>query len=253
MKAFLLAGGRGERLRPLTLSMPKCLVPVNGAPLLGLWLDLLEREGVRDVLLNVSHHVTQVQAFLAARRSGPRVELVAEPEPRGNAGTVAAHAGFVGDEESFWIFYADNLTNLSLRPMIDAHARHRGLLTLGLFRAPDPKAAGIVDVEADGRIVGFEEKPAHPRSTLANAGIYLARRELVDALPTTTGILDFGHDVFPRLLGRMYGHVIDAFLMDIGTPRALATAAEAWARLASSTHGESAHVPLTTPQVESGP
>jgi len=238
MKAFLLAGGRGERLRPLTLSIPKCLVPVNGAPLLGIWLDLLQREGVDDVLLNVSHHVAQVQAFLAARRSGPRVELVVESEPRGNAGTVAAHAGFVGDEESFWIFYADNLTNLPLRPMLEAHARHRGLLTLGLFRAPDPRAAGIVDVEADGRIVGFEEKPAHPRSNLANTGIYLARRDLFGALPTATGILDFGHDVFPRLLGRMHGHVIDAFLMDVGTPTALATAADAWSRLASSAHVE---------------
>lgn len=233
MRAFLLAGGRGERLRPLTLATPKCLVPVNGVPLLGIWLDLLEREGVGDVLLNISHHADQVERFLAARRGGPRVQLVVEAEPRGNAGTVAAHAAFVGADESFWIFYADNLTNMSLAPMLDAHRQHDALLTLGLFHAPDPRAVGIVELDQDGRIVGFEEKPARPRSDLANAGVYLARRQLLDVLPPANGVLDFGHDVFPGLVGQMRGYVIDQFLRDIGTPIALERASEEWSHLRS--------------------
>ena len=236
MRAFLLAGGRGERLRPLTISTPKCLVAVNGVPLLHIWLDLLAHEGITHVFLNVSHHVEQVREFLAARRGSPRVELFVEPEPRGNAGTVSAHAEFVAGEESFWIFYADNLTNMPLAPMLETHRRHDGVLTLGLFRAPDPKAAGIVDMEPDGRIVAFVEKPEAPRSDLANAGVYLARRELFDSFPLGAAVLDFGHDVFPRLVGRMYGHVIEAFLMDIGTPVSLERAAREWSQIGQTKH-----------------
>jgi len=231
VRAFLLAGGRGERLRPLTLSTPKCLVPVNGTPLLAIWLDLLGRQGVREVLLNVSHHVDQVRAFLGVRASGPRVQLVVEQEPIGTAGTVAANRAFVAGADEFWVFYADNLTNLALAPMLAAHRRHDGVMTMGLFHAANPRASGIVDLEPDGRIVGFVEKPEQPRSDLANAGVYLARRALLKHIPVADGIVDFGHDVLPRLLGRMYGHVIGEFLMDIGTPAALSHAAEAWSRL----------------------
>lgn len=236
MKAYLLAGGRGERLRPLTLTTPKCLAPINGEPLLGIWLDQLDRAGIGEVLLNVWHHADQVRAFLAHRTGGPRVHLVVEAEPRGNAGTVAAHRDFAAGEDSVWIFYADNLTDMAMAPLLEFHHRHDGWLTMGLFRAPDPTAAGIVETTADGRVLSFEEKPRHPRSDLANAGVYLARRALLEALPTATGVLDFGHDVFPGLLGRMFARPVDGFLMDIGTPTALARAANAWAARHSGSH-----------------
>jgi mannose-1-phosphate guanylyltransferase len=230
VKAFLLAGGRGERLRPLTLSCPKCLVPINGTPLLGIWLDRCKREGIDAVFLNVSHHAGQVVDFLASRVGPPRVELVLEAEPRGTAGTVSANRRFVEGEESFWIIYGDNLTNLSLRAMLATHRANSGVLTMALFRAPDPSAAGIVEVTPDGRIVSFEEKPKHPRSNLANAGIYLARAELLNELPDASGrVLDFGFHVLPGLVGRMYGHVADGFAVDIGTSAALAQASIVWA------------------------
>jgi mannose-1-phosphate guanylyltransferase len=232
LKAFLLAGGRGERLRPLTLSVPKCLVPVNGAPLLGIWLDLLAGQGITDVLLNVSHHVDSVRAFLSARGGrAPGVHLVVEAEPMGSAGTVAANRWFVADEADFWVFYADNLTNARLAPMLASHQSHDGVLTMGLFHAPDPRAAGIAELDRAGRIVGFTEKPAQPAGDLANAGIYLARRAVLDLLPAPIGVVDFGLHVLPRLVGRMYGHIIEDFLMDIGTPASLERASNAWTRV----------------------
>jgi mannose-1-phosphate guanylyltransferase len=235
MKAFLLAGGRGERLQPLTLSTPKCLAPINGHPLLGIWLDLLGGAGVDEVLLNVSHHEDQVRAFIRSRSEGPSVHLVVEPEPRGNAGTVAAERWFVEGEDSFWVFYADNLTNMALEPLLRRHRAHDGVLTMGLFRAPDPRAAGIVVTGDDGRVVAFEEKPAEPGSDLANAGVYIARRGLLDVLPAPGGILDFGLHVFPRLVGQIYAFPVEGFLMDIGTPQALARASDAWLRLENRT------------------
>lgn len=224
----MLAGGLGERLRPLTLSIPKCLVPIDGVPLLAYWLALCARHDVTDVLLNVSQHPDKVRAFLDAWPSAPRVTLVVEDQPCGTAGIVRDRSDFVAGEESFWIFYADNLTDVALDEMRTAHDRHDGLATIGLFRAAVPTAAGIVELDMTGRIVGFEEKPAHPKGNLANAGIYLARTALVDHIPVGPRLVDFGHDVFPPLVGRLHGHVIDQFLMDIGTPAALASAAAAW-------------------------
>jgi mannose-1-phosphate guanylyltransferase len=233
VKAFLLAGGLGERLRPLTLSLPKCLVPINGVALLDIWLDLCAVHGVTEVLLNVSQHPDLVRAHLARRRRDPVVHLVVEAAPIGSASTVSAHRDFVALEEDFWILYADTLSNVDLTAMRTAHRRHEGMATLGLFRAPVPTAVGIVDMTPDGRIVRFTEKPAHPTSDLANAGICLARAALMNAIPTTP-MVDFGHHVFPPLAGHLYGHVIDQFVLDIGTPAALEAAQTAWATRAAA-------------------
>ena len=230
MKAFLLAGGLGERLRPLTLSIPKCLVPINGVPLLDIWLDLCVAHGITDVLLNVSQHAELVRAHLAQRKAAPLVDLVVETSPQGTASSVYAHRDFVRDADDFYILYADTLSNIALSAMHAAHRRHAGIATLGLFRAPVPSAVGIVDLAADGRIARFTEKPQHPTSNLASAGICLARRALLDAIPDRP-MADFGHDVFPRLTGRMYGYLIDQFVLDIGTPAALAAAQRAWSEL----------------------
>jgi mannose-1-phosphate guanylyltransferase len=229
VKAFLLAGGLGERLRPLTLTLPKCLVPVNGTPLLEIWLDLCARHGITDVLLNVSQHPVLVEQHLRQRSGPPHVELRVESAPRGNAGSVRAERAFVADEKDFWILYSDMLTDVDLGAMAETHRAHDGVLTMGLFHAPDPHAVGIVDLAPDGRITGFREKPDIAPSNLANAGIYLARRDLLACIPAGP-IVDFGHHVFPALLGRMTGHVIEDFALDIGTPAALVAAAAAWAR-----------------------
>jgi mannose-1-phosphate guanylyltransferase len=230
VKAFLLAGGRGERLRPLTQTIPKCLVPIDGVPLLEIWLGHCAKAGITDVLLNVSHHADRVRAHLSGRDELPRVTLVIEREPVGTAGTVSENRWFVEGEESSWVLYADNLTSLPLSDILTTHRRHREPLTVGLFHAPVPTAAGIVEMDNEGRIVSFEEKPAQPKGDLANAGIYLARSELIHELPDPAGgLMDFGFHVLPKFVGRMFGHVIEQFFMDIGTPAALARASAAWA------------------------
>jgi mannose-1-phosphate guanylyltransferase len=229
MKGFLLAGGRGERLRPLTDRLPKCLVPINGQPLLAIWLDLCEREGISHVMMNVSHHVDAVERFLETRRGrAVDVTLVQESAPIGSAATVRSKRAFVAGEESFWIFYADNLTCARLRPMRAIHDSHAEPMTVGLFSTEDPRSAGIVELDGHNRIVSFEEKPANPRGELANAGIYLARQALFEWIPSTGGIVDFGLDVLPALAGRAFGYRIPEFLADIGTPDRLVQASAAW-------------------------
>lgn len=230
MRAYLLAGGRGERLKPLTDTIPKCLAPIGGRPLLGYWLDLCAREGITEVLLNVSHHFAAVQQFLAAEsRRDVRVQLVHETAPSGTATTVRRERAFVHGDEDFWVFYADNLSDLRTAPMLALHRTHGEPMTVGLFHTMEPKASGIVGLDAGRRIVSFVEKPEHPEGDLANAGVYLARMSLLDTIPEGPGLVDFGHDVLPGLVGHMYGYVIPDFHQDIGTPARLERAAAAWA------------------------
>jgi mannose-1-phosphate guanylyltransferase len=251
MKAYLLAGGRGERLRPLTVRIPKCLAPIDGRPLLQIWLDLCARQGVTDVLLNVSHHFDLVDRFLAgAPVPGVRVSVARETAPEGTAATVVRERRFVEGEESFWIFYADNLTDMRLQPIVDLHRSHAFPLTIGLFRTPTPHAAGIVDLDATGRVTSFVEKPPAPRSNLANAGVYLARQAIFDCIPATSAPpVDFGLHVLPSLVGRMGGFEIPEFYEDIGTPERLRAAATAWVsrRAPSAVVGEGMETEGTMP------
>jgi mannose-1-phosphate guanylyltransferase len=228
MKAFLLAGGLGERLRPLTDRLPKCLVPINGVPLLSIWIDLCNRSGIDAVLINVSRHGEQVEAFLASEDLPIDVRIVREKEPVGNAGTVLANRDFVRGEDNFFILYADNLTDVSLPRLLAFHQSHGGVLSMGLFRTPTPTSSGIVELSPDGRVEHFHEKPAQPQGNLANAGIYVSRQGVFDAIPHDRPIVDFGNDVFPRLRGQVYGQLLDGYLRDIGTPQSLAQGCRDW-------------------------
>ena len=216
MKAFLLAAGLGTRLRPLTDTTPKCLVPIAGRPLLAYWLDLLARHGFDEALLNLHHLGGRVREYVARLDSPVRITLFDEPVLLGSAGTVRANRAWIDDGRPFLVAYADNLTNADLGAMVRGHEASDALLTMALFRADEPQRCGIADLDASGRIVGFEEKPAAPRSNLANAGLYVTDVRVVDRIPDRVPA-DFGHDVLPRLAGEMRGHVLHEALIDVGT------------------------------------
>lgn len=235
MKAYLLAAGLGTRLRPLTDRTPKCLLPVGGEPLLGRWLRLCARHGVRDVLVNTHHLAEEVREYVAGpgRRCGPRVRLFHEERLLGSAGTVRAAREFASGEESFFVLYADNVTDVDLGRMAVWHAAHDDAMTAALFRAPRPERCGVAVVDGEGRIVEFAEKPAFPRSPWAAAGIYLARPCLFERLdeawaarPPGREVLDFGFDVMPLMAARggARGYLLREPLLDIGTPEAYAEA-----------------------------
>lgn len=218
MKAFLLAAGLGTRLRPLTDTVPKCLVPIAGRPLLSYWMALLERHGFTDVTINVHHLPDQVERFARAT-SSPRLRLFHEPALLGSAGTIRANRDWVSDGRPFLVAYADDLTNADLTMLRAAHERHHPILTMGLFRTDEPTRCGIAEIgddATDGPVLMFEEKPVHPRSNLANAGLYMTDARIVDMIPTHVPA-DFGHDVLPALVGRMHGHLLHGRLIDVGT------------------------------------
>lgn len=226
-KAFLLAAGLGMRLRPLTDTVPKCLVPIDGRPLLCIWLDICEQLGIQDALINTHHLPHAVRAWADQQKTRVRIKLYHEESLLGSAGTVAANRDFVGVDEDFYVFYADNLVHADLEALKGFHLRHSGVLTIGLFHAPKPESCGIATLDASGRILSFEEKPSRPASDLANAGIYVARRELFDCLPRQ-GFADFGRDVIPRLIGKVWGWPLDGYLIDVGSPESYRKALEEW-------------------------
>ena len=238
MKAFLLAAGKGTRLKPYTDSIPKCLIPIHGKPLLGIWLDHLRLQGVQEVLINTHHHAHQVEAFVHSysHRRDIHIVLSNEPELLGSAGTIWLRRDFVDSEDDFMIFYADNLTSVDLKQFAKFHRKCRrknGILTMGLFHAPNPRACGIAEMDSDQKILAFTEKPENPISNLANAGIYLASREIFEFFPSTSletsaSVMDFGHHILPLLAGRMYGYPITEYLRDIGTIESYQQALTEW-------------------------
>jgi mannose-1-phosphate guanylyltransferase len=232
MKAFLLAAGMGTRLRPLTDRTPKCLLPIDGTPLLALWLERMGRAGIDDVLVNTHHLAGEVESFARARSGPPRLTLVHEATLLGSAGTLAANRAFADDGRPFVTAYADNLTNVDLAALIARHEASGLLATLGLFRSPKPESCGIVELDADGVITAFTEKPARPRSDLANAGIYVFSPEVFDLIENGP-VRDIGFHLLPRLVGRSQGFLIEGYMRDIGTLDAYERAQVEWKGLAS--------------------
>lgn len=236
MKAFLLAAGRGTRLRPLTDTTPKCLVTIDGVPLLRIWLELCREHGITDVLVNTHHFPEQVDACAADAPAGMRVTTVFEPELLGTAGTVRANRGFVAGEPEFFVLYADNLTNLDLSQLVARHGEREAMATLGLYPTDRPREKGIVTCDADGWVRHFEEKPADPRSHMANAGVFVAAPALIDAIPDWTPV-DFGHDVFPGLVGRARAALVSGYIRDIGSMDSYLAAQAEWIGLTPAAAG----------------
>lgn len=216
MKAFVLAAGEGTRLRPLTERVPKCLVPINGKPLLAYWIDLLARHGVDSILINTHHLHGQVREFFGRRALPVRAEIAHEPVLLGSAGTLRANRAFAEGEEAFFIVYADNLTDADLTGLLAAHRRSGQVATIGLFRAVRPRECGIATLDASGVVTRFEEKPARPESPWAFAGIAAASCGIFDFIPGGFPC-DLGRDVLPKLAGRMAGHELKSYLLDVGT------------------------------------
>jgi mannose-1-phosphate guanylyltransferase len=227
MKAFLLAGGIGSRLRPLTDSTPKCLLPVQGTPMLQIWFSLCRAYGIDEVLINLHAHADVVRRFIERHSDGLKVTLFEETSLLGSAGTIRANRDWITKEDAFWIFYADVLTATNLGKMLALHNRKDQLATLGVYEVADPARCGIVQLDECGIVRDFVEKPKAPMSRLAFSGLMLAKPAIVDLVPDLNPV-DLGFHVLPKLVGRMAAYQIQEFLIDMGTMETYKKAEEAW-------------------------
>jgi mannose-1-phosphate guanylyltransferase len=225
MKAFLLAAGKGTRLKPLTLHTPKCLVPILGRPLIEYWFDLFEMYGIEDILINTSHLADKVKDYLSENSRGFRISLTFEEVLLGSGGTIKKNWDFIKGEELFFIFYADNLTDINLKRMVEFHNETGKQFTIALSRVSNHGECGIVELDDHSTVISFTEKPEKPSSDLAFAGIMLCSRGLLDIFPERE-VFDLGYDVLPFMVGKTSGHIMKDYLLDIGNIHKLRQAEE---------------------------
>ena len=240
LKAFLLVAGRGDRLRPLTDTTPKCLLPINGKPLLQIWLEHLEFAGIDEVLINTHWLHEMVEDFVCEWSSRHKIKIILFHEPTllGSAGTLLANRKWVGRNPVF-IIYGDNLTQFNLLNMLTVHKRSGFPVTIRIYKGADPRRAGIVCIDENDIVTDFEEKPDKPKSDLGAGGIYVVDSRIFDFFPmpgevATGRVLDLSYHVLPRMAGHIKAYDSGEFSIDIGTPSAYEKAQKIWPEIMSA-------------------
>lgn len=223
MKALLLAAGLGTRLRPITNTVPKCLVPIHGKPLLGYWLDMLLSAGIDQVLINTHYLPECVQDFVQSHRCSDKIRLVHEKVLLGTAGTVLKNRKWL-EERPFLLAHADNLTRFDIQAFLQAHGmRKQGVeMTMMTFKTDTPQSCGIVQCDQDNIVIGFHEKVPHPPGDEANAAVYIVEPSVIEFIASQDKeVLDFSTEVLPHYLARMQIFRNTGYHRDIGTPESL--------------------------------
>lgn len=227
MKALLLAAGHGTRMKPLTDSLPKCLLPVRGVPMLEIWLELCRRYGILEVLINVHAHAAMVRAFLRKLSSSVKVHVSEEKLLLGSAGTLRSNRQWFEESGPFWIFYSDVLTTADLGAILDLHRARSTVATLGVYEVADPTRCGIVTLNDQDVVIDFVEKPQRPSGRLAFSGIMVVEPAVFDFVPEKTPA-DIGFDVLPQLVGKMAAYHVRDYLLDVGTLENYQAAQVSW-------------------------
>lgn len=219
MKAVVLVGGEGTRLRPLTETMPKPLLPLMDRPSLDHVLDLLASHGVHEVVLSSSYLETIFQAFIEARHGDPKITWITETEPLGTGGAIVNALEHL-DDEPFFALNGDILTDLDLTAMLAFHRERGATATIALTHVQDARPFGLVPTEPDGRVIEFREKPAELIPGDINAGTYVLEPSALGAWPVGENV-SIERQIFPGLIaeGRpLYGFLSEAYWLDLGTP-----------------------------------
>ncbi len=220
MKALILAGGQGTRLRPLTTYTPKPIVPFVNRPFAHYQLELLRQAGITDITFSLNYQPEKIEQTLGdGREYGVKIRYVCEPSPLGTGGAFAY--AMKGSDEPTLVLNGDILTDLRLANLIDFHQSNNAAISMALVRVPDPSRFGVADLDAESRVLRFLEKPQGIITpNTINAGIYILEPSVLKSIPSREK-LSFEYDIFPKLLekqARFYGYVMEnTYWRDIGT------------------------------------
>ena len=231
LRALLLSAGFGTRLRPITSSIPKCLVQVGGQPILGIWINKLEELGCEKILIN-THYLNKVveQYVHNYPRKNTDILTVYEEKLLGTAGTLLFNKNFFKNSRILMI-HADNVTDADLSLILAAHKKRpkECLITMLTFNTMDPQSCGIVHTDKNGVVKNFYEKKQGNYGFKANGALYIFDYELIDYLEEKNmEFYDFSKDVIPTILGKIYTWHTDANYFDIGTQKSLEKANKIW-------------------------
>ncbi|MEV6398735.1 NDP-sugar synthase [Streptomyces sp. NPDC051907] len=227
-EAILLVGGKGTRLRPLTVNTPKPMVPAAGVPFLTHQLARARAAGVEHIVLATSYLAEVFEPYFGDGSAlGLHLEYVTEEEPLGTGGAIRNVASRLrsGPQDPVLIFNGDILTGLDIKALVAVHETSGADVSLHLTRVADPRAYGLVPTDADGRVQAFLEKPQTPEEIVTdqiNAGAYVFRRSVIDAIPAGRPV-SVERETFPDLLAsgaHLQGMVDSTYWLDLGTPQA---------------------------------
>jgi NDP-sugar pyrophosphorylase family protein len=220
LKAVVLAGGLGTRLRPLTYSRPKPMLPLGPKPALQYVIESLARSGFNRIIVTTNYLQEQIEGYFGnGSRFGVSLTYPEEKAPLGTAGSVKNAEKYL--DETFALVQGDNITDINMSEQLRYHRRKNALATLGVIRAEQPWNYGVVVLDQQNKIMGFQEKP-HPeqcRSNLINTGLYILEPDVLDLIPSGRPF-DFAKDVFPIILDQgkdLYGYKARGFWTDIGS------------------------------------
>ncbi|MDO8503800.1 MAG: nucleotidyltransferase family protein [bacterium] len=231
MKALILSAGPGTRLQPLIRNMPKVMVPIAKKPLLWYHIQLLKKHGIKDIWINLHWYPHSIKNYFGdGSKFGVKISYSYEKELLGTAGALKNPASGIENEfkkSAFLVVYGDNLTNFDHTRLIQFHKRRRAFATIGLYKSPDPWTMGVVEINEQGKILKFVEKPPKEAVTTntVSAGILVCEPELLDYIPD--GASDFAFDIFPKLLKLrkpLFALNTGSYVQDCGTPGRLAKA-----------------------------
>ncbi|EHI46509.1 glucose-1-phosphate thymidylyltransferase [Rhodococcus opacus PD630] len=218
--AVVLVGGKGTRLRPLTLSAPKPMLPTAGLPFLQHLLARIGAAGIKHVVLGTSFKAEVFEDYFGdGSKLGLEIDYVTETEPLGTGGGIRNVLPKLRGDHAM-VFNGDVLGGTDLGAILDTHRNRDADVTLHLVRVGDPRAFGCVPTDADGRVTAFLEKTQDPPTDQINAGCYVFKREIIERIPEGRAV-SVEREVFPSLLAedaRVYGHVDSSYWRDMGTP-----------------------------------
>jgi mannose-1-phosphate guanylyltransferase len=219
VQALVLAGGEGTRLRPLTNTIPKPVLPLVNRPFLTYMIEWLAAHGFTEVVMSCMFMAGDIRRVLGDREwKGTRLHYVEEPEPRGTAGAVKFAEAVL--DERFAVLNGDILTDFDVSALWRAHSEFGGRATITLMEVDDPAAYGLVLRDANDAVTDFIEKPDHapPGGAFVNAGAYVLEHDVLDLMPKDRAV-SFEREVFPALVGDgLYGFPTEGYWLDIGTP-----------------------------------
>ncbi len=226
MKAILLAAGLGTRLRPITDHIPKCLVPINGRPLLEYWVLDLAQAGISSLLVNLHYKADLVKRFIEEGDFSIPIKTVFEKKLLMTGGTLLKNQAFFG-EQPVMLVHADNLCSCNFREFINSHtSRPNGTeITMMTFTTTSPENCGIVEIDDDGIVRGFYEKVQNPPSRLANAAVYIIDPSIIKFIANLgKKEVDFSTEVLPLYIGKINTWHNDEYHRDIGNIESLLAA-----------------------------
>lgn len=220
MKALIMAAGYGTRLEPLTIAVPKPMVPIVNVPCMQHNLELLKRHGYKNIVANIHYHPEQIENYFGDGNAfGVNLEYSFEEELLGTAGGVKRMAKIAKVKDTCLVLSSDALTDINLGKMLEFHKRKKAKITIALAKVKEVSEFGLAVMDSDQRITAFQEKPKaqEAHSDLANTGIYIFEPEVLEMIPE--GPYDFGKQLFPELIAEkygIYGYPIIEYWSDVG-------------------------------------